>query len=238
MRPGGDVGGQRPRKDLDNASQGVSYNHGNPTSFFITSENMLGQESPEAVGKLKGSTFGVESLQETVYGGEPGDGKDNDDSDSHETSKRESRRRSTLKPVARDQEHSPEGNEIVSPSQTKEALPSHSNLRHASPPSASESFTSLLQRSQLQSLSLPDSPKSGSTRSFRPSDEESIDDTASQAIVSSGEDENDYSSEVQDSSPQLIMPSIKMPSRRPFTDRGKGMGRLKIMIAGDSGKHS
>ncbi|KAL2181880.1 Septin-domain-containing protein [Thermothelomyces heterothallicus CBS 202.75] len=37
------------------------------------------------------------------------------------------------------------------------------------------------------------------------------------------------------SAPQLIMPSIKMPSRRPFTDDGKRMGRLKVLIAGDSG---
>lgn len=37
------------------------------------------------------------------------------------------------------------------------------------------------------------------------------------------------------SAPQLVMPSIKMPSRRPFTDDGKRMGRLKLLIAGDSG---
>lgn len=37
------------------------------------------------------------------------------------------------------------------------------------------------------------------------------------------------------SAPQLIMPSIKMPSRRPFTEAGKNMGRLKIMVAGDTG---
>ncbi|KAI0598611.1 Septin-domain-containing protein [Biscogniauxia sp. FL1348] len=35
--------------------------------------------------------------------------------------------------------------------------------------------------------------------------------------------------------PQLVMPSIKMPSRRPFTDSGKNMGRLKVLLAGDSG---
>ncbi|VBB87028.1 Putative protein of unknown function [Podospora comata] len=35
--------------------------------------------------------------------------------------------------------------------------------------------------------------------------------------------------------PQLVMPSIKMPSRRPFTEQGKQMGRLKVLIAGDSG---
>ncbi|KAI1504272.1 hypothetical protein F5X99DRAFT_373076 [Biscogniauxia marginata] len=35
--------------------------------------------------------------------------------------------------------------------------------------------------------------------------------------------------------PQLVMPSIKMPSRRPFTESGKNMGRLKVLLAGDSG---
>ncbi|KAF3937206.1 Septin-4 [Dactylella cylindrospora] len=36
-------------------------------------------------------------------------------------------------------------------------------------------------------------------------------------------------------STQFIMPTIKMPSRRPFTTRGKDVGRLKILVAGDSG---
>ncbi|KAI0393637.1 hypothetical protein F5Y17DRAFT_431718 [Xylariaceae sp. FL0594] len=38
-----------------------------------------------------------------------------------------------------------------------------------------------------------------------------------------------------DSVPELIMPSIKMPSRRPFTETGKSFGRLKILLAGPSG---
>ncbi|KAI1648554.1 Septin-domain-containing protein [Daldinia loculata] len=37
------------------------------------------------------------------------------------------------------------------------------------------------------------------------------------------------------SAPQLVMPSIKMPSRRPFTEIGKNLGRLKVLFAGDSG---
>jgi hypothetical protein len=42
----------------------------------------------------------------------------------------------------------------------------------------------------------------------------------------------------QDSSdaPQLIMPEITIPSRRPFTERGKRTGKLKVLIAGDSGR--
>lgn len=64
-------------------------------------------------------------------------------------------------------------------------------------------------------------------------------DAASQAIVSSEEEEEeaDLLSEVPDNDPQLIMPSIRMPSRRPFTERGKTIGRLKVLIAGDSGTH-
>lgn len=37
------------------------------------------------------------------------------------------------------------------------------------------------------------------------------------------------------SAPQLVMPSIKMPSRRPFTETGKNMGHLKVLVAGRSG---
>jgi hypothetical protein len=64
-----------------------------------------------------------------------------------------------------------------------------------------------------------------------------MDDVASQAILSSGEDDPHVPSEMIDSgsAPQLVMPSIKMPSRRPFTEKGKNMGRLKVLIAGDSG---
>jgi hypothetical protein len=38
------------------------------------------------------------------------------------------------------------------------------------------------------------------------------------------------------SASQLVMPSIKMPSRRPFTEKGRNIGRLKVLIAGDSGE--
>jgi hypothetical protein len=87
-----------------------------------------------------------------------------------------------------------------------------------------------------QHTSAPSSPKSTSTRSLRKSDEESIsDETGSQAIASSGEDEVEAQSTLVDSAPQLIMPSIKMPSRRPFTHRGKGIGRVKILVAGNQG---
>jgi len=93
---------------------------------------------------------------------------------------------------------------------------------------------------------MPSTPKSVSLRSLRLSDDDySVDEAASQALTSSGEEEDEE--ELQEetllanetvalsSAPQLVMPSIRMPSRRPFTERGKGIGKLKIMVAGAKG---
>ena len=107
-------------------------------------------------------------------------------------------------------------------------------------------------------VSLPSSPKSQASRRSLPkstlSDDElltSADETGSQTVLSSGEEDDieagasqdarrpemlrSIGEGVQDSQPELIMPSIKMPSRRPFTERGKRLGRLKIMVAGRKG---
>lgn len=88
------------------------------------------------------------------------------------------------------------------------------------------------------SSSLPSSPKSLSSHSPKQLDDISITDEQSQAVVS-GEEDNE-GREIPDpraaSMPQLIMPSLRMPSRRPFTARGKAMGRLKVLLAGASGR--
>lgn len=62
------------------------------------------------------------------------------------------------------------------------------------------------------------------------------DDGASQAILSSGEDDTEEPMVNNNSSSQLVMPSLSLPSRKPFTDKGKTLGRLKIMIAGSTGE--
>ena len=41
-----------------------------------------------------------------------------------------------------------------------------------------------------------------------------------------------------DKAPKFIMPSLTIPSRRPFTEAGKAMGKLKILVAGSSGRWS
>ena len=106
------------------------------------------------------------------------------------------------------------------------------HTRRASQTTISRPFTPL-------SLGSPAPPSLlSSVGSRRNSDACSFeDDAASQAIISSGDEERDMESTMMDSgsAPQLVMPSIKMPSRRPFTERGKNLGRLKILIAGDSG---
>ncbi|CRK13750.1 hypothetical protein BN1723_002005 [Verticillium longisporum] len=33
---------------------------------------------------------------------------------------------------------------------------------------------------------------------------------------------------------QLIMPTLAVPTRRPFTEQGKALGRLKLLVAGDT----
>ncbi|KAI9681437.1 MAG: hypothetical protein M1817_002721 [Caeruleum heppii] len=90
--------------------------------------------------------------------------------------------------------------------------------------------------------SLPSSPKSLSSTSFRQSDIDSAaEESNSQAIASSGDEgEADSFVEASGHGPQLVMPSINMPSRRPFTTKGKNMGKLKVLLAGprDSGKTS
>lgn len=216
----------------------VSPNHNTPTSFFIASEDTINKASKAAASGSTPSTLGVESLQATGCDTSCHDDNGNSDGEAPILEGRDSRRRSTLKPVisARQRDSSLESNEqLLNDGKVTEGSPSHPSYRRAYPLSTSESLASVSQTSLLQGLSLTSSPKSTSTRSFRPSDDESMDEVSSQAVVSSGDDEMEPSSEILDSSPQLIMPSIKMPSRRPFTEKGKGIGLLKILIAGDSG---
>ena len=95
-----------------------------------------------------------------------------------------------------------------------------------------------LKMSPQPASAMPSTPRSGSPKSFRLSDEEASisSDTNSQAIQSSSGEEDDgaglESADKPDAMPQLVMPSIAMPTRRPFTEKGKRMGRLKIMVVG------
>lgn len=216
----------------------ISPSRNTPTSFFIASEDAVNKASKTATSGGNPITVETESLKGIGCDTSCHDDNGSSDGEVQILNGHDGRRRSTLKPVisTRLRDTSLESNEqLLNDGRVTEGSPSHPSCRRASPLSTSESLASISQTSLLQGLSLTNSPKSTSTRSFRPSDDESMDEVSSQAIVSSGDDENEPSSEILDSSPQLIMPSIKMPSRRPFTEKGKGIGLLKILIAGDSG---
>ena len=248
MRPGAEVLAGRTRKALD-VTTPTPESHAPPTSFFMATEEMLDRASAKSTDLGSDSTFGIRSLQETIceVGAAGGNGEEEDDleddeddkeedDNNHETKKGKGpRRRSTLKPKIPTRDSSPENLENVRPKSGDSSQP-HLNQGSPSYPSASQSLTSLSPASLAQGLSLPSSPKSTSTRSPRNSDEESMDDGGSQAILSSEDDEVGHAPETQETAPQLIMPSIKMPSRRPFTERGKAIDRLKILIAGDTGR--
>jgi hypothetical protein len=179
----------------------------------------------------KSSTYGVESLETTISSLAQ---------DSDESEEKVRRARQNWKKHLRQQTPTrPEDDlpESTSPSLkssgdvSRNASPSHQ--RRSSQATISRPFTPLSFGSPAPAsiMSSPDSRRNSDAGSY-------LDDVASQAIVSSGgEEERDIGSELLDSgsAPQLVMPSIKMPSRRPFTERGKNMGRLKVLIAGDSG---
>lgn len=40
----------------------------------------------------------------------------------------------------------------------------------------------------------------------------------------------------REGAPQLIMPSLAVPQRRPFSESGRSIGKLKILLAGRPGK--
>jgi len=129
----------------------------------------------------------------------------------------------------------------------------HQSLETAVNQGGSSSTSS---RGKSRQVSAPSSPFLGILKSPRSCDDFS--EAASQAVISGGEEEGSFLGSPPPSStaspaprvrekrrmlstntmvppPQFIMPTIKMPSRRPFTARGKSVGRLKILVAGDSG---
>ncbi|MCJ1286647.1 hypothetical protein MMC26_005993 [Xylographa opegraphella] len=207
---------------------------GGPTTFFMSSESMM-EASTTAAGPAAGSesNFGVRSLDSTT------DAKEIEQGDEEHSSTYNipnSRRRSTLKANfqrRRDQPIANPGHASAPSSPDTSPGPHHQHWQYP------DDHPHLATHSSLVSLALgssvPSSPKSTSTRSLRLSDEDSCGDGASQAVVSSGDEDNDHDHDTHGTLPQLIMPSIMMPSRRPFTECGKTIDRLKVLIAGPSG---
>jgi hypothetical protein len=240
--PGGDaLPSVKPRSrkssvaDASVANGGPS-NHG-PTTFFLKSEGDMEQsiatcKPKEMTGRPHSGNFGVQSLAdtlETAFGtetqsGAPQDGKPRKNS-THET-----------------EEQEPIGPSQITKNDSMNLRPSPTKLFNRNMSSRSTSIPSTPIHVETQSpssaLDAPGTPTSISLQSLKLSDEEQgLDETISQAVASSG-DEEETMPEEMGSFPQLVMPSIQMPSRRPFTVKGKAMGKLKVLVAGEAGKLS
>ncbi|KAH9223858.1 Septin-domain-containing protein [Leptodontidium sp. 2 PMI_412] len=206
-------------------------------SYFITDEKTMESSqsrSPNILPKQKdlskSSSYGVESLETTISSLPP----DNDDSDEKLRNARHNWKKNLGQRMSRKSEE--DLSQPTSPSVrstgdgSRNASPSFQ--RRSSQATISRPFTPLSYGSPAPPslLSSPDSRRNSDAGSL-------MDEVASQAIVSSGDEDKELGTDMVDSgsAPQLVMPSIKMPSRRPFTERGKNMGRLKVLIAGDSG---
>ena len=87
---------------------------------------------------------------------------------------------------------------------------------------------------ELWGSAMPSTPKTGSIRSLRLSDADSQLGTEDCDDEDHGDDKRDS---VESIEPELIMPSLSMPDRRPFTERGKNMGALRICVAGRKCKY-
>lgn len=189
------------------------------------------------------SMFGVQSLEEVIsladaiqdenhdrpQHPDAADLRNNSLSESHISVESSSQISTT--PALAPHNHFPQGNSCTSPI---EPLP-----RQISAATLSLPLTPIFQQSPLSGSVAPSSPTSAcSLKSFRLSDDDSIaDDTNSLAVLSGGEEEAETTQPEQSQHfPQLVMPSISMPSRRAFTDKGRNIGKLKIVLAGVHGK--
>ena len=203
-----------------------------PTTYFLAHEDEVEDEDKQSSPLQSRSTYGVQSLEDTMLKSSSTAVEHLDDAETtgDDQDTPSSHRRSTIRAF---------DHQCETPALSKQTSRTNSNPRPSPQIPASQPLTPLFLASPGENSSLPSSPKSTSTRSFRPLDDESgPDETGSQAITSGGEDDMEMPSEVRDSSPQLIMPSIRMPSRRPFTQRGRDIGKFKVLIAGATGKIS
>ncbi|CAK4028498.1 hypothetical protein DOTSEDRAFT_67494 [Lecanosticta acicola] len=122
----------------------------------------------------------------------------------------------------------------ASPASAFESPLQHARLRRGSASSSTNVSQPLtpIKLSPHPESAFTNTPRSASPKSFRLSDEDSMtDDNSSQAVMSSSGDDEDQ----VERTPQLVMPSLAMPARRPFTERGRQIGRSKIMILGSRG---
>lgn len=240
--PGGDaLPSAKPRSRKSSVADPSAVTSGPsshaPTTFFLRSEEEMEQslaasKSTEPASRQRESTYGVQSLEDTL---EAAFGHQSREADK----KGDNARGSTL-----NEKESPRRSSHGSPKASKKepesskSSPKRMHKRQASDHTISTPLTPLNVGSPSPApvSAVPSTPRSASLQSLKLSDEEQgLDDAASQVIASSGDEDEETMHDESSIFPQLVMPSIQMPSRRPFTAKGKSMGKLKVLIAGESG---
>ena len=213
-------------------------------------DNMMSDN--EAVSTGLGEAFGTKN---TLHGDDEREDNDNDGiyrlfkrkrkaSKSDPSPDASPAAQSTKDPSETDVTNSSSNTGITNASPTLNTSP-HRHARHIPQLTESRPLTPLMtgEHTPLDSA-FPSTPKSGSFRSLRLSDEDDglTEDNASQAIAPSDDEDGHQSiqretlvDDMGGSMPELVMPSLSMPSRRPFTARGRMMGRLKVCVAGGKG---
>ncbi|KAI9687974.1 MAG: hypothetical protein M1820_010372 [Bogoriella megaspora] len=239
-----------PRKPSISGAPQIRPGEDAPTTFFLKKEEEMdppssindNEASTETVGGVQDSSYGVESLEDAIGSSQLLEQVDNQNMGSKSTIL--GKRKSPKNPVHPNIIAAAQ--RIISSESPRSGLissqtPSPRTGRRSSQASISQPLTPLRLSPTIDSAA-PSTPKTSSIRSVRLSDDEEsvVEDSASQAVDSSNEDEEAESIRgKQDISagptPELVMPSIKMPTRRPFTERGKQLGKLKILVAGPTG---
>lgn len=238
--PGGDAlpSSIKPRSRKSSVDHAAPVASNVPTSFFMRSEEELEQSlasssSTQAQTRQRDSHFGVQSLADTLeaaFGPETATAKQ---VGSHSSKQHGMVATRTCSHSSSASSGKPSDTLQTSPaSKLKRKLPNHANYT----PSTSHIVDA---SSPLPTSGMSSTPSAVSLHSLKLSDDDSVaDESASQAVMSSGEEEGAETTTQQGSSgsfPQLVMPRIQMPSRRPFTTKGKAMGKLKVMLAGETG---
>lgn len=238
--PGDDARASRSRStSFDNDMTPMAARRDTPQmTYFITDEKTMEASQPSSANSFpkpkdvsNASSYGVESLETTISSL----ARETDQTEEKVRNARRNWKNSFGQQLSRKCET--DLDEPISPlwessaDVSRNVSPSHH--RRLSQATHSRPFTPLSFNSPAPPsvISSPDSRRNSDAGSY-------LDEIASQAIMSSGEEEKDPDTEPADNknAPQLVMPSIKMPSRRPFTEKGKGLGRLKVLVAGDSGE--
>lgn len=218
-----------------------------PTTFLVRHETEIlhPTRSPSQGSPVEDSTYGVKSLDSSI-------GEEQEyDTVSSTADERSPKRKLSTSPILQHAQHllSKTSNPPAEPSQPPSPHSFRSSpllplSRESSAGQLSASLTPFNIRSPYtrSDHDTSSTPRSASPRSFRSSDE----DARFEHSSGSGEEGEDdaaagaslFEEDMPLSIPQLVMPSMNFPRRRPFTERGSRVGKLRVGVAGAKGTAS